>query len=117
MSLPPEARLATRLVHAGLEPDPTFGSIVPAIHQVSTYVQKAPGEFVGDYDYARSANPTRSALERALGELEGGHATAFASGMAATHAVITAICSAGDHLILPADLYGGAYPLGDKGLT
>jgi cystathionine gamma-synthase len=111
------ARIDTRVVHAGLEPDPTFGSVIPPIHQTSTYVQRAPGEVVGDYDYARSANPTRAALERALGDLEGGHAAAFASGMAATHAVITAALSSGDHLILPRDLYGGTYRLVDKVLT
>ena len=71
--------LATRIVHAGLDPDPSYGSVVPAIHQSATYVQPAPGEFVEDYDYSRAANPTRRALENALGELEGGHATAFAS--------------------------------------
>jgi cystathionine gamma-synthase len=90
---------------------------VPPIYQGSTYVQKAPGEFVGDYDYSRSANPTRSALERALGEIEGGHASAFSSGMAATHALITAVCSAGDHIVIPNDLYGGTYRLVDKVLT
>jgi cystathionine gamma-synthase len=110
-------RFATRAVHAGLEPDPHYRSIVPAIHQASTYVQPAPGEFVEDYDYSRSANPTRAALERALGELEGGHASAFSSGMAAAHAVITAVCSAGDHVVLPNDLYGGTYRLADKVLS
>jgi cystathionine gamma-synthase len=108
------ARFATRAVHAGLDPDPAYGSIVPPIHQTSTYVQPAPGEFVEDYDYARSANPTRAALERALGELEGGLASCFSSGMAATHALLTAQCSAGDHVILPSDLYGGTYRLVDK---
>ncbi len=119
-SEPPEAlrqRIDTRVVHAGLDPDPTYGSVIPPIHQTSTFVQPAPGEFVGDYDYARSANPTRAALERALGELEGGHAAAFASGMAATHAVLTAALGAGDHLILPLDLYGGTYRLVDKVLA
>ena len=105
---------ATRAVHAGLTPDPSYGSVVPAIHQSSTYVQPAPGEFVEDYDYSRAANPTRRALENALGELEGGHATAFASGMAATHALLTAVCGAGDHVVLPDDLYGGTYRLVDK---
>ena len=115
--VPDDARLATRTVHAGLEPDPSFGGVVPAIHQASTYVQSAPGQFVEDYDYSRSANPTRSALESALGELEGGHASAFGSGMAATHALLTAVCSAGDHVIIPADLYGGTYRLVDKVLA
>jgi cystathionine gamma-synthase len=108
---------ATRAVHAGLEPDPSFGSVIPAIHQTSTYRQPAVGEFVGDYDYARSANPTRTALENALGELEGGSAVAFSSGLAAAHAVLTHTCAAGDHVVLPADLYGGTYRLVDKVLT
>jgi cystathionine gamma-synthase len=112
-----EPHLATRIVHAGLEPDPTYGSVVPPIHQTSTFVQPRPGEFVEDYDYARSANPTRAALERALGELEGGHASSFSSGMAAEHALISAVCSAGDHVILPSDLYGGTYRLVDKVLS
>ncbi|MFL5870937.1 MAG: trans-sulfuration enzyme family protein [Solirubrobacterales bacterium] len=110
-------RIETRVVHAGLEPDPSYGSITPPIHQTSTFVQPAPGEFAEDYDYSRSANPTRAALERALGELEGGFATAYASGMAATHAVLTAMLDAGDHLILPLDLYGGTYRLVDKVLA
>jgi cystathionine gamma-synthase len=108
---------ATRAVHAGLTPDPTFGSVIPAIHQTSTYAQPRPGEFVGDYDYARSANPTRTALETALGELEGGRAVAFASGLAAEHALITAACQAGAHVVLPGDLYGGTYRLVDKVLS
>ena len=115
--LPDDARFATRAVHAGLSPDPTYGSIIPPIHQTSTFVQPSPGEFVEDFDYARSANPTRAALERALGELEGGLGSAFSSGMAATHALITAHCSAGEHVVLPADLYGGTYRLVDKVLT
>jgi cystathionine gamma-synthase len=109
--------MATRVVHAGLEPDPAYGSIIPAIHQTSTFVQPAPGEFVGDFDYSRSANPTRAALERALGELEGGLASAFSSGMAAEHALLTAATSAGSHVVLPDDLYGGTYRLVDKVLA
>jgi cystathionine gamma-synthase len=105
---------ATRVVHAGLTPDPSYGSVIPAIHQTSTYAQPAPGEFVEDYDYSRSANPTRAALETALGELEGGRGVAFSSGLAAEHAVITAVCEAGTHVVLPADLYGGTYRLVDK---
>jgi cystathionine gamma-synthase len=72
---------------------------------------------VEEYDYSRSANPTRSALERALGELEGGSASAFSSGMAAEHALITAVAHEGAHVIIPADLYGGTYRLVDKVLT
>jgi cystathionine gamma-synthase len=109
-----DRRFATRVVHAGLDPDPSYGSIVPAIHQASTYVQTAPGEAVGDFDYSRSANPTRRQLEYALGELEGGMGSAFASGMAATHAVMTVVGTAGAHVILPDDLYGGTYRLVDK---
>jgi cystathionine gamma-synthase len=112
-----ERDLRTRVVRAGLDPDPGFGSVIPAIHQTSTFVQRAVGDVVEDYDYSRAANPTRSALEKALGELEGGHGTAFASGMAATHAVITAACDAGDHVVIPADLYGGTYRLVDKVLS
>jgi cystathionine gamma-synthase len=107
----------TRAVHAGLTPDPSFGSVIPAIHQTSTYRQPRPGEFVEDYDYSRSANPTRRALEQALGELEGGLAVAFSSGLAAEHALITATCRAGAHVVLPNDLYGGTYRLIDKVLT
>jgi cystathionine gamma-synthase len=114
---PGPLKLATRVVHAGLEPDPTYRSVIPAIHQTSTFAQPSVGEFVEDYDYARSANPTRAALETALGELEGGLGTSFSSGMAATHALITAVCSAGDHVVLPADLYGGTFRLVDKVLT
>jgi cystathionine gamma-synthase len=101
--------LQTRAVHAGLAPDPSYGSVIPAIHQTSTFAQSAVGEYVEDFDYARSANPTRTALERALGELEGGYARAFSSGMAATHALLTTV--------LPADLYGGTFRLVDKVLA
>jgi len=110
-------RFATRAVHAGLEPDPTYGSVIPPIHATSTFAQPNPGEFVEDFDYSRAGNPTRAALEKALGELEGGLGTAFSSGMAATHALLTAATGAGDHVILPGDLYGGTYRLVDKILT
>jgi cystathionine gamma-synthase len=114
---PRKDAFATRAVHAGLTPDPAFRSVIPAIHQTSTYAQTRPGEFVGDYDYSRSANPTRSALEQALGELEGGLAVAFASGLAAEHALLTVTCEAGSHVVLPNDLYGGTYRLVDKVLS
>jgi cystathionine gamma-synthase len=112
-----ERRFGTRAVHAGLEPDPTYRSVIPAIHQTSTYAQPAPGEVVEDYDYARSANPTRSALERGLGELEGGRAVTFSSGMAAEHGLLTVVAQAGAHVVLPGDLYGGTYRLVDKVLA
>jgi cystathionine gamma-synthase len=105
---------ATRAVHAGLTPDPSYGSVIPPIHQTSTYAQRRPGVFVEDYDYSRSANPTRAALEQALGELEDGRAVTFASGLAAEHALITVLCEPGSHVVLPADLYGGTYRLVDK---
>jgi cystathionine gamma-synthase len=108
------AGFGTRAVHAGLTPDPSYGSVIPAIHQTTTYAQRRPGEFVGDYDYARTANPTRTALELALGELEAGLATTFASGLAAAHALITVVCASGGHVVLPGDLYGGTYRLVDK---
>jgi len=108
---------ATRAVHAGLTPDPSFGSVIPAIHQTSTYAQGAPGEFRQGYDYARSANPTRTALEEALGDLEGGQAVAFSSGLAAEHALITVTCESGGHMVLPDDLYGGTFRLVDKVLA
>ncbi|MGH2916485.1 MAG: PLP-dependent transferase [Solirubrobacteraceae bacterium] len=108
---------ATRAVHAGLAPDPTYRSVIPAIHQTSTYAQRSPGEFVGEFDYSRSANPTRAALEAALGELEGGFAVAFSSGLAAEHALITVVCEAGAHMLLPDDLYGGTFRLVDKVLA
>jgi cystathionine gamma-synthase len=104
----------TRAVHAGLDPDPVYGSVIPPIHQTSTYAQARPGEFFEDYDYARSANPTRAALERALGELESGKAVTFASGLAAEHALLTVACETGSHVVMPADLYGGTYRLVDK---
>ena len=116
-SAPRRDAFATRAVHAGLTPDPTYGSVIPAIHQTSTYAQRRPGDFVQDYDYARSANPTRAALENALGELEGGRAVAFASGLAAEHALLTVACEPGAHVVLPADLYGGTYRLVDKVLS
>ena len=91
---------------------------MPPIHQASTYVQEAPGRVRRRLRLRRaSANPTRAALERALGELEGGHGSAFASGMAATHAVITAVAGAGSHVVLPDDLYGGTFRLVDKVLN
>ncbi|HTW12000.1 MAG TPA: PLP-dependent transferase [Solirubrobacteraceae bacterium] len=107
----------TRAVHAGLTPDPSYGSVIPAIHQTSTYAQSRPGEFVADYDYSRSANPTRWALEQALGELEGGLAVTFSSGLAAEHALITSVCTSGAHVVLPHDLYGGTFRLIDKVLA
>ena len=101
----------TRAVHAGQEPDPATGAVVPPITLASTFVQDAVGQHRG-YEYARSANPTRAALEACVAELEGAtRGLAFASGMAAEDAVLRAILRPGDHVIIPADAYGGTYRL------
>ncbi len=103
-------KFRTRAIHVGSEPDPRTGAVVQPIFTASTYRQSAAGEW-GEYDYSRSGNPTRSALERTLASLDGGcGALAFASGMAATHCV-TMLLSAGDHLIAGQDIYGGSYRL------
>jgi cystathionine gamma-synthase len=101
----------TRAVHAGSEPDRATGAIVPPISLASTFAQEAVGEHRG-YEYARSANPTRTALETCIAELEGAaHGLAFASGMAAEDAILRATLGPGDHVIIPADAYGGTYRL------
>jgi cystathionine gamma-synthase len=101
----------TRAVHAGSEPDRATGAIVPPISLASTFAQDAVGEHRG-YEYARSANPTRTALETCIAELEGAaHGLAFASGMAAEDAILRATLGPGDHVIIPADAYGGTYRL------
>jgi cystathionine beta-lyase/cystathionine gamma-synthase len=103
----PSFRFGTLAVHAGQEPEPTTGAIMPPIFQTSTYVQPAVAEPKLGYDYARAANPTREALERNVAALEGGkHALAFASGLAAIEAVIKRL-SAGDHVVSEENTYGG----------
>jgi len=100
----------TRAIHVGQERDRTTGAIVPPIHLASTFVQPGAGEW-GEFDYSRSGNPTRKALERTLASLEGGTgALAFASGMAATHCV-TMLFGQGDHIVAGSDIYGGTYRL------
>ena len=100
----------TRAIHVGQERDRTTGAIVPPIHLASTFVQPGAGEW-GEFDYSRSGNPTRKALERTLASLEGGTgALAFASGMAATHCV-TMLFGQGDHIVAGRDIYGGTYRL------
>ncbi len=109
---------ATRAIHAGQEPDPTTGSVIVPIHATSTYAQDGVGGMRNGYEYSRTGNPTRTALEECLAALEGGqHARAFASGMAATDAVLRAALRPGDHLIIPDDAYGGTFRLIDKVLT
>ena len=104
---------ATRFIHAGAEPDPSTGAIMTPIYQTSTYVQAAPGEHKG-FEYARSQNPTRKALETALAEIENGKfGLAFSSGVAATDAVIK-LLQPGDEVIAANDMYGGTYRLFTK---
>ena len=101
---------ATKAIHSGQEPDPTTGAIIGPIYTSSTYVQDSPGEHKG-YDYSRTANPTRRALEICIADLEeGGQGFAFSSGMAAT-ATVLEILDSGDHVISMDDLYGGTYRL------
>jgi len=98
---------ATRAIHAGQSPDPSTGAIMTPIYQTSTFVQKSPGQIIGEYDYSRAANPTRAALEANLASLEGAkHGLCFASGVAATGAVLH-LLSAGDRVLLGDDVYGG----------
>jgi cystathionine gamma-lyase len=113
MKIDDTAGFGTRCIHAGQRPDPTTGAIMMPIYQTSTYVQDGPGENKG-YDYARSQNPTRFALEDNLAALEGGKfGLAFGSGCAATTAI--ALClSAGDHVLAMDDMYGGTFRLFDK---
>src|SRR5688572_33478832 len=104
---------ATKYIHAGAEPDPSTGAIMTPIFQTSTYVQEAPGKHKG-YEYARSQNPTRSALERAFAEIENAkYGLAFSSGVAATDAVIK-LLEPGDEVICANDMYGGTYRLFTK---
>src|SRR5439155_20198588 len=100
----------TLAIHAGQEPDPVTGAVVPPIYQVSTYKQDGVGGLRGGYEYSRSANPTRTALEQCLAALESGASgLAFASGMAAEDCLIRTVCSPGDHVLIPDDAYGGTY--------
>jgi len=106
-------KLATKFIHAGVEPDPSTGAIMTPVYQTSTYVQEAPGKNKG-YEYARSQNPTRFALEKALAEIENGnYGLAFSSGVAATDAVIK-LLKPGDEVIAGNDMYGGTYRLFTK---
>ena len=103
----------TLAIHAGQEPDPTTGAVMTPVYFTSTYAQSGPGEHKG-FEYSRTRNPTRDALQGCLAALEKGkHALAFASGLAATDAVFH-LLSAGDHLVLSDDLYGGTFRLADK---
>lgn len=105
----------TRAIHAGYEPDPTTGAVIPPIFATSTYKQDGVGGLRGGYEYSRSANPTRTALEGALAALEDGErGFAFASGLAAEDTLLRALCNPGDHVVIPDDAYGGTFRLFDK---
>ena len=99
-------------IHAGQEPDPLTGAVVPPIYQVSTYKQDGVGGLRGGYEYSRSANPTRTALQECLAAIEGGrHGLAFASGLAAEDCLLRTVCNPGDHVVIPSDAYGGTFRL------
>ncbi|MDP9456716.1 MAG: cystathionine gamma-synthase [Actinobacteria bacterium] len=105
---------ATRAIHVGQDPDGATGATIVPIYQTSTYTQEAPGVNKG-YEYSRSGNPTRAALEECMASLEGArYGLAFASGLAATTAVMSTLLSPGDHVVAGDDLYGGSYRLFDK---
>ncbi|MBU2696096.1 cystathionine gamma-synthase [Pimelobacter sp. 30-1] len=113
-----DAGFETRAIHAGYSPDPTTGAVIPPIYATSTYAQDGVGGLRNGYEYSRSANPTRTALESTLAALEGGaHGFAFASGLAAEDTLIRALCRPGDHVVLPNDAYGGTFRLFDKVAT
>jgi cystathionine gamma-lyase len=106
-------KFETKVIHAGQHPDPQTGAVMTPIYATSTYAQSSPGEHKG-FDYARTRNPTRDALEACLAELEGGHAGfAFASGMAAIGTVLE-LLDAGSHIVAMNDLYGGSYRILEK---
>lgn len=110
MSNNKQQKLATRVIHGGQSPDPSTGAVMPPIYATSTYVQSSPGQHLG-YEYSRSKNPTRSAYERCIANLESGHAGyAFASGLAAISTILE-LLSPGDHVIAMDDLYGGTHRL------
>jgi cystathionine gamma-synthase len=105
----------TRAIHAGYDPDPLTGAVIPPIYATSTYKQDGVGGLRGGYEYSRSGNPTRTALEGALAALEEGErGFAFASGLAAEDAILRALTKPGDHAVIPDDAYGGTFRLFDK---
>ena len=106
-------KFGTKTIHAGQEPDPTTGAIMTPIYQTSTYIQASPGDHKG-YEYSRTGNPTRSALEKNLAALENGtHGLCFGSGLGAIDAIIK-LLSPGDEVISTNDLYGGTYRIFTK---
>jgi cystathionine gamma-synthase len=110
-----KAGFETRAIHAGYEPDAMTGAVIPPIYATSTYKQDGVGGLRGGYEYSRSANPTRSALEGNIAALEEGErGFAFASGLAAEDTVVRGLLNPGDHVVLPNDAYGGTHRLFDK---
>jgi len=108
----------TLAIHAGNEPDPTTGAVVPPIYATSTYKQDGVGGLRNGYEYSRSANPTRTALEECLAAVEAGtRGFAFASGLAAEDTLMRSICGPGDHVVFPDDAYGGTFRLFSKVLS
>lgn len=109
---------STRAIHAGQDPDPTTGAVIVPIHASSTFAQDGVGGLRGGYEYSRSANPTRTALQECLAALEGGrHGFAFGSGMGASDVLLRVLVRPGDHLVIPHDAYGGTFRLVDKVLS
>jgi len=106
---------ATKAIHAGFRPDPGTGAVNPPIYASSTFAQVGVGGLRGGFEYARTGNPTRAALEAALAAVEdGGFARAFSSGMAATDCALRSVLRPGDHIVIPDDAYGGTFRLIDK---
>jgi cystathionine gamma-synthase len=102
----------TLAIHAGQDPDPRTGAVVPPIYQTSTYAQDSVGSPRLGYEYSRSGNPTRDALQECLAAIEGGRrGLAFASGLAAEDTLLRTVCRPGDHVVIPSDAYGGTYRL------
>ena len=111
MSIDQDARFETLAIHAGQEPEPVTGAVMTPVYMTSTYAQTSPAKPVGDYEYSRSGNPTRTALEANLAALEqGARGLAFASGLAACNALLDRL-EPGDHVVAGNDLYGGTWRL------
>src|SRR5258708_17742169 len=113
-----KAGLATKAIHAGYRPDPATGAVNTPIYASSTFAQDGVGGLRGGFEYARTGNPTRAALEATLAAVEeGAFGRAFGSGMAATDCALRAILRPGDHVVIPDDAYGGTFRLIDKVFT
>jgi cystathionine gamma-synthase len=109
---------STNAIHAGQDPDPTTGAVITPVHFSSTFAQDGVGGLRAGYEYSRSANPTRTALQECLAALEGGrHGVAFGSGMGASDVLLRVLAGPGDHIVIPHDAYGGTFRLVDKVLA